>query len=82
MNEIVRIFGPWGLLVLAMAWLLKYMVVDKLTAIMTSLKQLLAGHDDHHERIITIETIMRQNGCMDGTSCDRRKEPRASTLHR
>ena len=34
MNGLLSTFGPWALVLLAMAWLLKVMVTDKLKSIM------------------------------------------------
>ena len=73
MTEFLRIFGPWGLVLLAMAWLLKVMVVDKLKTIQTTLDGLVSGQKDHGDRIVAIETTMRINGCTDGEPRCRRK---------
>ena len=74
MTEFLRTFGPWGLVLLAMAWLLKVMVTDKLKAIQTTLDGLVSGQKDHGDRIVHIETVMGLNGCMgDAPACNRRK---------
>lgn len=74
MNELFRTFGPWGLVLLSMAWLLKVMVTDKLRNIMSTLSELVNGQKNHNDRIVKIETIMGLNGCMDGEPmCHRRK---------
>ena len=74
MSDLLRIFGPWGLVLVTMAWLLKVMVSDKLKSIMTTLGELTEGQNNHNERIVRIETVMGLNGCMGGeTMCHRRK---------
>ena len=74
MSDLLRIFGPWGLVLVTMAWLLKVMVSDKLKSIMTTLGELTEGQNNHNERIVRIETVMGLNGCMGGEpTCDRRK---------
>ena len=74
MSELFRTFGPWGLVLLSMAWLLKVMVTDKLRNIMSTLSELVNGQKNHNDRIVKIETIMGLNGCMDGEPmCHRRK---------
>ena len=74
MNELFRTFGPWGLVLLSMAWLLKVMVTDKLRNIMSTLSELVNGQKNHNDRIVKIETIMGLNGCMEGEPmCHRRK---------
>ena len=74
MTDLLRIFGPWGLVLVTMAWLLKVMVSDKLKSIMTTLGELTEGQNNHNERIVRIETVMGLNGCMGGEpTCDRRK---------
>ena len=74
MSDLLRIFGPWGLVLVTMAWLLKVMVSDKLKSIMTTLGELTEGQSNHNERIVRIETVMGLNGCMGGEpTCDRRK---------
>lgn len=74
MSDLMRIFGPWGLVLISMAWLLKVMVSDKLKSIMTTLGELTEGQNNHNERIVRIETVMGLNGCMGGEpTCDRRK---------
>ena len=73
MIEFLRTFGPWGLVLLAMAWLLKVMVTDKLKTIQTTLDGLVSGQKDHGDRIVAIETTMRINGCTDGEPRCRRK---------
>ena len=74
MNELFRTFGPWGLVLLSMAWLLKVMVTDKLRNIMSTLSELVNGQKNHNDRIVKIETIMGLNGCMDGEPmCHRHK---------
>jgi len=72
-TEFLRTFGPWGLVLLAMAWLLKVMVTDKLKTIQTTLDGLVSGQKDHGDRIVAIETTMRINGCGDGEPRCRRK---------
>lgn len=76
MNDLFRTFGPWGIVLLSMAWLLKIMVADKLTDIMTTLAQLVKGQANHNDRIVRIETVMSLNGCMDGEAACRRKDDR------
>lgn len=72
MNEIVRSFGPWGLFLFAMFWLLKVMVADKLRTISHTLDQLVADQKSHNDRIVRIETIMHLNHCGDGDpSCQK-----------
>ena len=74
MTEFLRTFGPWGLVLLAMAWLLKVMVSDKLNSIMKTLADLVKGREEHNERIVRIETVMGLNGCMgDSPTCGHRK---------
>ena len=74
MSDLLRIFGPWGLVLVTMAWLLKVMVSDKLKSIMTTLGELTEGQNNHNERIVRIETVMGLNGCMAGEPmCHRRK---------
>ena len=74
MSDFLRIFGPWGLVLATMAWLLKVMVTDKLRNIMSTLSELVNGQKNHNDRIVKIETIMGLNGCMDGEpTCHRRK---------
>ena len=74
MSDFLRIFGPWGLVLLAMAWLLKVMVTDKLKTIQTALDGLVSGQKNHGDRIVRIETVMGLNGCMgDAPACSRRK---------
>ena len=74
MSELFRTFGPWGLVLLSMAWLLKVMVTDKLRNIMSTLSELVNGQKNHNDRIVKIETIMGLNGCMEGEPmCHRRK---------
>ena len=63
MGELFKTFGPWALILLAMAWLLKVMVTDKLKSIMDTLKELVSGQRNHNDRIVRIETIMSINGC-------------------
>ena len=77
MSDFLRIFGPWGLVLLTMAWLLKVMVSDKLKSIMTTLGELTEGQSNHNERIVRIETVMGLNHCAEGTpACGRRMEDR------
>ena len=74
MSDFLRIFGPWGLVLLTMAWLLKVMVTDKLKSIMDTLSELVNGQKNHNDRIVKIETVMGLNGCMEGEPmCHRRK---------
>ena len=74
MSDLLRIFGPWGLVLVTMAWLLKVMVTDKLKSIMDTLSELVNGQKNHNDRIVKIETIMGLNGCMEGEPmCHRRK---------
>ena len=74
MSDLLRIFGPWGLVLVTMAWLLKVMVSDKLKSIMTTLGELTEGQNNHNERIVRIETAMGLNGCMGGEPmCHRHK---------
>ena len=74
MSDLLRIFGPWGLVLVTMAWLLKVMVSDKLKSIMTTLGELTEGQNNHNERIVRIETVMGLNGCMGvEPMCHRRK---------
>lgn len=51
-SDFLRIFGPWGLVLATMAWLLQVMVSDKLKSIMTTLTELTEGQSNHNERII------------------------------
>lgn len=77
MTEFLKTFGPWGLVLLSMAWLLKVMVTDKLKTIQTTLDGLVYGQKDHGDRIVRIETVMGLNGCMgDAPACSRRKDDR------
>ena len=74
MNGLLSTFGPWALVLLAMAWLLKVMVTDKLKSIMDTLSELVNGQKNHNDRIVKIETVMGLNGCMEGEPmCHRRK---------
>lgn len=68
MNEVIRQFGPWGFFFLAMFWLLKVMVADKLRNISATLDQLLEDQKSHNERIVRIETVMQMNGCGTGNA--------------
>ena len=77
MSDLLRIFGPWGLVLVTMAWLLKVMVSDKLKSIMTTLGELTEGQSNHNERIVRIETVMGLNRCAEGApTCGRRREDR------
>ena len=74
MNGLLSTFEPWTLVLLAMAWLLKVMVTDKLKSIMDTLSELVNGQKNHNDRIVKIETVMGLNGCMEGEPmCHRRK---------
>ena len=74
-EQLFKTFGPWALVLLSMAWLLKVMVADKLTDIMTTLARLLSGQANHNDRIVRIETVMDLNSCMgQEPACGRRKD--------
>lgn len=70
-EALFKTLGPWGLALGIMAYLLKVMVADKLTTIQKTLGELVEGQNDHAERIVRIETVMRLNGCgSPDLSCD------------
>ena len=74
MGEFFKTFGPWGVVLLAMAWLLKVMVTGKLEDIKGTLIELVKGQRNHNDRIVRIETVMGLNGCMEGEpTCHRRR---------
>ena len=74
MSEFFKTFGPWGLVLLAMAWLLKVMVTGKLEDIKGTLNELVKGQRNHNDRIVRIETVMGLNGCMEGEpACHRHR---------
>jgi len=68
-SELVRVFGPWGIAVAVMAYLLKVMVADKLISIQRTLSDLVDGQSDHAERIVRIEAVMQISGCGVEGSC-------------
>lgn len=63
--DLFRTFGPWALVLLSMAAMLKYLVVDKLVSIQATLTKLLEGHSDHESRLVRVETIMKLKGLME-----------------
>lgn len=74
MSEFFKTFGPWGVVLLAMAWMLKVMVTGKLEDIKGTLNELVNGQRNHNDRIVRIETVMGLNGCMEGEpTCHRRR---------
>ena len=73
MGEFFKTFGPWGVVLLAMAWLLKVMVTGKLEDIKGTLNELVKGQRNHNDRIVRIETVMGLNGCMEGEPTCRRR---------
>ena len=74
MSEFFKTFGPWGVVLLAMAWLLKVMVTGKLEDIKVTLNELVKGQRNHNDRIVRIETVMGLNGCMEGEpTCHHRR---------
>lgn len=70
MGEFFKTFGPWGVVLLAMAIMLKYFVMDKLNMILSK----LAKVDEHEVKLERINTAMEMNGCL--TSTPRCMEPR------
>jgi hypothetical protein len=73
MIDFFRTFGPWGLVLLSMAWLLKVMVADKLSSMMDTLEVLLSGQKNHSDRLTRIETVLEMNGCLDGEPVCRKR---------
>ena len=58
MSEFFKTFGPWGLVLLAMAVMLKYLVTDKLKTILAK----LAKVDEHEVKLERISTAMEMHG--------------------
>lgn len=59
--ELFKTFGPWTMVILAMAGLLKILVTDRLNLILEK----LAKVDEHEVELAQIKTAMKINGCMD-----------------
>ena len=70
MGEFFKTFGPWGVVLVAMAVMLKYLVTDKLNMILSK----LAKVDEHEVKLERISTAMEMHGCL--TSTPRCKESR------
>ena len=70
MGEFFRTFGPWGVVLVAMAVMLKYLVTDKLNTILSK----LAKVDEHEVKLERIKTAMEMHGCL--TSAPRCMETR------
>ena len=60
MSELFKTFGPWGLALLVMAAMLKYLVTDKLNTILAK----LAKVDEHEVKLAKISTAMEMHGCL------------------
>lgn len=60
MGELFKTFGPWAFVLGGMGVLLKYLVTDKLNAIMKK----LAMVDAHETDIALIKQALQMNGCM------------------
>ena len=72
MSDLLKSFGPWAVYLLASAWLLKYLVTNKLETIQKSIDALAASISDHDERIRDLETShaeliggLRAKGCLE-----------------
>ena len=63
MSEFFKTFGPWGVVLLAMAVMLKYLVTDKLKTILDK----LAKVDEHEVKLERISTAMEMHGCLTST---------------
>ena len=63
MIEFFKTFGPWGVVLLAMAVMLKYLVTDKLNTILAK----LAKVDEHEVKLERISTAMEMHGCLTST---------------
>lgn len=59
--DLFRTFGPWALVLLCMAAMLKFLVVDRLNQIMEK----LAKVDEHESRIVRLETVIKLRVFMD-----------------
>ena len=70
MGEFFKTFGPWGVVLVAMAVMLKYLVTDKLNTILSK----LAKVDEHEVKLERIKTAMEMHGCL--TSAPRCMETR------
>ena len=70
MGEYFKTFGPWGVVLVAMAVMLKYLVTDKLNTILSK----LAKVDEHEVKLERIKTAMEMHGCL--TSAPRCMETR------
>ena len=70
MSELFKTFGQWGVVLLAMAVMLKYLVTDKLNTILSK----LAKVDEHEVKLERIKTAMEMHGCL--TSAPRCMETR------
>ena len=60
MSEFFKTFGPWGLVLLVMGFMLKYLVTDKLKTILAK----LAKVDEHEVKLAQIGTAMEMHGCL------------------
>lgn len=60
MSEFFKTFGPWGVVLVAMAIMLKYLVTDKLNTILSK----LAKVDEHEVKLERINTALEMHGCL------------------
>ena len=63
MSEFFKTFGPWGVVLLAMAIMLKYLVTEKLNTILSKLSKV----DEHEVKLERIGTAMEMHGCLTST---------------
>lgn len=67
--ELLKNYGPWALFLIGLIVATKYLVTDKLNAIMSK----LAMVDRHEVELAEIKTALRMNGCMEA-GCRRRED--------
>ena len=60
MSEFFKTFGPWGVVLLAMGFMLKYLVTDKLNTILAK----LAKVDEHEVQLAKVSTAMEMHSCL------------------
>ena len=69
MNELVRLFGPAGIVILALGGMLKFLVVDKLTTI----TEALGSHEKRirkmENRSAALHGALAAKGCLLADSC-------------
>lgn len=61
-TELFKTFGPWAFVLGGIGLLTKYLVTDKLNAIMKKLDLV----DQHDKDIALIKQALKMNGCLEG----------------